>query len=116
MAFEIRMFLILGAVMTLVYFIYQIRRNRMQIDYAIYWTLFSGALVLLSIFPGAVEIVADLLKIQSPANLVYLTIIFLLIIKLFTTTLKLSKINQQVTELIQHIALKEKEDADERER
>lgn len=30
-----------GAVITMVYFIYKIRKNRLQIGYTIFWSLFS---------------------------------------------------------------------------
>lgn len=104
---EVRILLFLGAVFTMMYFIHYIRKNRMQIDHAIYWALFSGGLVLLSLFPGIATTTAYELGIQSPANLVYLVLIFALIIKLFTTTLKMSKMNQQIAELAQYVALME---------
>lgn len=109
MTVETRLMLLVGAVFTLFYFVHHIRKNRMQIDYAIYWALFSGALVVLSIFPQIANVFSKLLGVQSPANLVYLVIIFLLIIKLFTSTMKISRLNQQLTELVQHIALREME-------
>ena len=84
----------------------------LQIDYAIYWILFSAALVVLGVFPGIATWAADLLEFQSPANLVYLVILFALILKLFTNTLKISKLNQQMSELAQHIALAEQQDAE----
>lgn len=107
MSGEIRLLLFAGALLTLIYFAHYIRKGRMQIDYAIYWILFSSALVLLSLFPGMRHGFAKMLKIKSPANLVYLIIIFSMIVKLFTTTLKISKLNQQISELTQHIALYE---------
>ena len=109
MELELRLILLFGAVLTMAYFIRQIQKKRMQIDYAIYWALFSGALVVLAAFPGIATFGARLLHIQSPANLIYLCLIFALIIKLFTTTVKVSKLNQQVTDLTQHIALYERE-------
>lgn len=112
MEIELRLILLVGAVFTMAFFIRQIQKNRMQIDYAIYWALFSGALVVLAAFPGIATVGARLLHIQSPANLIYLCLIFALIIKLFTTTVKVSKLNQQVTELAQHIALYEEEPKD----
>jgi hypothetical protein len=107
---EIRIVLFLGAVFTLLYFAQHIRKGRMQIDYAVYWVVFSAALLFFSIFPGVAVWVADLLHVQSPVNLVFLVISFVLILKLFTTTQKISKLNQQVTELTQHIALLEKDE------
>lgn len=36
MSIEIRILLLVGAVLTLLYFVHYIRKGRMQIDYAIY--------------------------------------------------------------------------------
>jgi len=101
----LRTLLLCGAILTLIYFFHQIRKNRMQIDYAISWSLFSAGLVLLAVFPGIVTWMAGLIGIQSPANLLYLVIIFSLILKQFSTTVKLSRLNHQITELTQYIAL-----------
>ena len=101
------MLLFTGAVLTMLYFLYKIRKNRLQIEYAISWSLFSVLLVVLGAFPGLVSWAADLIGVQSPANLLYLGVIFILILKQFTTTIKLSKMDRQITELTQYIALHE---------
>ncbi|HIV87245.1 MAG TPA: DUF2304 domain-containing protein [Candidatus Pygmaiobacter gallistercoris] len=94
-----------GAVITMVYFIYKIRKNRLQIGYTIFWSLFSAFLVVLGAVPEIVGWAAGLIGVKSPANLLYLCIIFVLIIKQFTTTIKLSTMDRQITELTQYIAL-----------
>lgn len=94
-----------GAVITMLYFVHKIRKNRLQIEYAISWSLFSALLVFLGAFPEIVVWAADLIGVKSPANLLYLGIIFILILKQFTTTIKLSKMDRQITELTQYIAL-----------
>lgn len=109
MDITLRAMLFAGAVLTMAFFIRQIRKSCMQIEYAVYWVFFSGALVLLSIFPEIVIVGASLLHIDSPANLLYLVLIFALILKQFTTTIKISSMNRQITELTQHLALYEQE-------
>lgn len=113
---ELRILLFLGAVFTMLYFIHYIRKNRMQIDYAIYWVMFSAALVFFSIFPGVAIWFSGLLEVLSPVNLVFLVILFALILKLFTMTLKISKLNQQVAELTQYIALRDVQEKQESKR
>lgn len=108
MSIELRVALFVGAVFTMAYFLGQIRRSRLQIDYAISWALFSGGLVIISIFPGIIVWLAEILGVMSPANLLYLIIIFVLILKQFTTTLKISKMDRQIADLAQHIVLQEK--------
>ena len=107
MGWEIRVVLFAGSLLTLLFFLQQIRKNRLQIDYAVYWSVFAGALLFLSIFPGIISWASGILGFQSPSNLIYLVVIFLLLIKLFTTTIKLSKMNRQITDLAHHIALQE---------
>lgn len=110
MSFELRALLFVGSVGTFLYFLNSIRKNKLQISYAVSWSVFSMFLILLSIFPQIVEWAAGIFEVQSPANLMYLLIIFILLIQQFTTTLKLSKLNQQITRLTQYIALKEEKD------
>lgn len=104
---ELRIILIIGAILALVYFFWQIRKNRLQIDFAIFWSLFACFLLFMGIFPRVVTWVANLLGFESTSNFVYLVVIFILIIKLFTNTIKLSKMHQQINDLSSHIALKE---------
>lgn len=109
MPLELRLTLFFGAAGTLIYFLKQIKKARLQIDYTISWSLLCGTLVLLSLFPSIVISLCGIFKISSPANLVYLLIIFVLLLKQFTLTIKVSKMNHQILELAQHIALKEQE-------
>ena len=105
MSLGLRILLIVGAVGTMVYFIFQIRRSRMQIGYAVSWTLFSVLLVVMSLFPELFTGLTGLLGFQSPANMIYLAIIFVLLLKQFSMTMKFSRIDEQITGLTQTIAL-----------
>jgi hypothetical protein len=105
MSLGLRILLIVGAVGTMVYFIFQIRRSRMQIGYAVSWTLFSVLLVVMSLFPELFTGLSGLLGFQSPANMIYLAIIFVLLLKQFSMTMKFSRIDEQITGLTQTIAL-----------
>jgi hypothetical protein len=108
MSLPLRVLLILGALLTLTFFIQQIRKKRLEIDYAVYWVLFSLLLLVASIFPDVITGLSSLLGFTSPANFVFLVIIFLLLVKLFSITLKLSRANQQIADLTQRLALLEK--------
>ena len=50
------------------------------------------------------------LGIQSPANLVLVFIIFILLIKQFLMTIEMSQLEIKIRELVEEIALKEKKD------
>ena len=118
MPFAQRILLILGSVVTFLYFINGIRKNRMKINHSIFWIVFGVVLLGLACMPKALFWLANLLGFQSLSNLVYIIVIFLLVLKLFTTTLRLSRLNEQVAALTQAIAIDrlEREDKEHEER
>ena len=109
MSFVTRILLIAGAAIILLYFLFEIRKKRIHIHYAIYWTGFSGIIVLFSIFPGIVTKVSQIIGIEIPVHLMLMGVIILMILKLFHDTLKLSDLEKKVDALAQEIALIENE-------
>ncbi|MDD5863193.1 MAG: DUF2304 domain-containing protein [Firmicutes bacterium] len=111
-----RIILFLGAGVTFLYFISGIRKNRLKINHSIFWIVFGLILLALACVPGALFWLSALLGFQSPSNLVYLIVIFLLVIKLFTTTVRLSRLSEQVTALAQSAAIDRLEREDEKKK
>jgi len=105
MPFVQRIFLITGALSTLVYFIRKIRRSKIKINHSIFWMVFGLILLSLAAIPESFFWISYLLGFQSPANLLYVLVIFLMVIKLFTTTMRLSKLSEQVEALAQELAI-----------
>lgn len=100
-----RLFLILGSIATLIYFISKIRKSKLKINHSIFWVVFGIVLLLLALAPRGVFWLSAQLGFQSPSNLIYLIVIFLLVVKLFTTTMRLSKLSEQVMGLTQMLAI-----------
>ena len=111
MSIQLRAALILGAVITMMAMLRQIRKRKMRIDSSIFWVLFSIILVLIAVFPDLVYIASSLLGIISPANLVLAGIILILIIKMFLMTLEISEMKEKMAELARSIALREEREA-----
>ena len=116
MPFIQRLFLIAGSLATLVYFIRKIRRSKLKINHAIFWMVFGLALLFFAVIPESLFLVSYLLGFQSAANLVYVVVIFSLVVKLFTTTMRLSKLSEQVESLAQELAIYQldRQDAEEK--
>ena len=106
MSVQLRAALIIGAVLTMLAMLRQIRKKKVQIDSTIFWIVFSFILVLMAVFPNIVSWFARLLGIISPANLVMAGIILILIIKMFLMTLEISEMKTKLRELAQNTALK----------
>ncbi|MGT2915732.1 DUF2304 domain-containing protein [Streptococcus dysgalactiae] len=112
MHISLQLILIVVAFLTTLFMIDSIRKSKILIEDSFFWLFFSLIILLLSIFPGMAVFFSDLLGFESPANFVFLSIIFLLIINQFFITKKLSLTEIKLKKTIQYLALKEKvEDA-----
>ena len=107
-----RIFLIVGSVLSCVYVLRRIRKSKMRTEDSVFWLFFSVVLVLLGIFPGIAGWLAGLLGVQSTVNLVYLIIIFLLLIRVFVQDQKVARTEAQLVHLIQTYAIDREEDAE----
>lgn len=103
--------LVTGATLTLVFVITNIRKSRIKISDSIFWFVLAFFLLVMALFPQLTIGLAGTLGVESPANLVFLVIVAILLIKEFTTSLKLARLENKFVNLVQEIALKEKKHA-----
>lgn len=108
-----RVFLIVGSVLTCTYVLIKIRNSKMKTENSLFWISFSAVLVLLGVFPGIAEWFAGLLGVQSTVNLVFLVIIFLLLIKAFLQDQKAAQTEVKLVHLVQRYAIERKEENDQ---
>ena len=103
----LRILLFITSLGSLIFVLIRIRKSQMQIDNAVFWIIFMIGLVIISIFPGIVTYFSRLIGIDSPVNFVFLCIIFILLIKVFYMSMKISKLQYQIRQLTQIIVLDE---------
>ena len=108
-----RVILIVVSLLTTFYILKKIRQSKLQIEYAIFWILFAGVLILFSLFPWMVSMLTRLIGMQLPVNFIFLFFIFVLLVKMFLMTIELSTLENKVKDLTQELALEEKRGADE---
>lgn len=111
-----RILLIVVSLLTTYYILKRIRQSKLQIEYAIFWILFSGVLIVFSLFPWLVSMFTRMIGMQLPVNFIFLLFIFVLMVKLFLMTIELSTLENKVKDLTQELALEEKERRDEQKR
>lgn len=105
MPISLRILLIAVALISSGSMLRKIRKSKLQIEYTLFWVIFSVLLILMAIFPGVVQVVANWFGIYSPANLVFAAIIFILLVKVFLMTVELSNLEVKLKELAQKFAL-----------
>lgn len=110
MPIVLRIVLIISSVIMFCYMIRKVKKNKVQIEHTVFWIVIGVCLIILSVVPQIVYFFADLLQIQSPANLILSFIIFLLIIKQFLMTIEISQLEAKIRELVEELALQNKEE------
>lgn len=103
----IRILLILGSLFTALFILRRVRYAKVQIEDSIFWLFCSGFLLFLSIFPEITTWVARRFGFISEINVVYLAIIFLLLIKQFYMSVRISQMDSKLKSLTQKVALNE---------
>ncbi len=108
MGYVVRLLLILASLFTTLYILKRIRNAKLQIEYAIFWLLFAGILLVISIFPNLMIMLTRAIGMQSPINCVFLVVIFTLMLKLFMQTIEHSQLEDKLKQLTQRLAIEEK--------
>ena len=110
MSITLRVILIVVSVIVSVYALGKIRKAQLNIDDAFYWVVVSVLLLVMSIFPALPTYLSALTGIESPANFVFLVMIFLAFVKLFSLSIEFSVQKYRLNKLIQKLALKDHSD------
>ena len=109
MSTAMRVLLIAGSLLTAFYVLRRVRKSRMRTEDTVFWLFFSLILVLMGLLPNLVMTLAGTIGVMSAANLVFLIVIFLLIIKLFLMDQRISSLQRRVTDTAQAAAVREAE-------
>ena len=109
MSLTLRIFLIISSVISVIYTMKKIRKSQLNIDDSLYWIIMSVLLLVMSIFPGAVEWASKLFGFIGVVNFVFFFMIFAVIVKLFQVAIDLSVTKHRLNSLIQKVALYNKD-------
>ena len=107
-----RVILVIVSILTMAFMMRKIRQAKVQIEAALFWVIMALILVVFSLFPAVADACAHLLGIYSTPNFLFLFMIFLLIVKVFGMTLQMSQMESKQKELVQRIALDQKDRED----
>lgn len=107
MTMLLRTVLVLVSVLTTLLILRKIRQSKMRIEDSVFWIGFLFLLILFSLFPQIVFLMSDMTGTQTPVNFIFLFVIFVLILRMFRLTVKISQMETKVRELVQKIAIDE---------
>lgn len=95
------------------YVLRKIRHSKMKIEDSIFWVMFALLLVVFSVFPRLADFISRMVGTYSTANFIFTFMIFILLVKVFFQSIKISQLERRVTELIQTFALDREEKQEE---
>lgn len=105
MNLSLRLFLVVSAIAVLYFVVRKIKKSKFETSDSISWLFFIAALVLLAAFPQISYGLSSLLGFDSPSNFIFLCVIAILLIRVFSLTAKVALLRMKVTSLIQEVAL-----------
>lgn len=100
--------LILASFIFTFYIFSMIRKSKISLKYALSWIFLGLFFIVLSIYPKLIDMTSDLIRIHSPVNTLFLGIILVLLVMLFTLTMAISKLKEQVTNVSQELGILKK--------
>lgn len=109
----LRVMLLVASLVTAVWILRKIRKNRVKQEDALFWLCFAFMLALFGIFPKLSYMMAEILGIQSPANFVFLAVIAILIEKMFSLSIQVSSLENKLEIMAAELALQCKNMEDE---
>ena len=103
----LRIMLIVGSLATGIYIRGKLRKSQMQIEDVIFWLFFAAALIFMSVFPELIVWFAELIGIDSAVNFVFWCVIFLMLIRCFSLSVKVSTLEVKLKELTERLSVKD---------
>ena len=110
MTVTLRIFLIIASLLTVIWILRKIRKMKVKMEDAIFWLIFSALIIILAIFLEISNWLSKILGIESPANLVFLFVICLLLEKIFTLSIITSQLEEKVSILSAEVALRSQDE------
>lgn len=84
-----------------------VRRQALDLKYALSWLTVGTAVLILDLFPGMMNYLVHLLGIELPVNMMFFFGFCFTLLLLFILTVKVSKQGEQLKRLTQEVALLE---------
>lgn len=107
MSYYLRFVILMASILTLFYVINKIRKAQIQLQDSLFWLFLSVVFVVMGLFPQTVYFLTRLMGFQAPVNLIFLVMIFILLIKVFLTSIKISQLENKLDTLVQELAVSE---------
>lgn len=104
-----RVLLIVVSLFFFWYILRKIRKSQLQIEHSIFWVTLSVVFIIFSIFPKTVYFLTNLCGMVAPVNFLFLAMIFILLLKIFTMSIRMGQMEEKIKNLTQQVAIRNNE-------
>ncbi|MCI8299133.1 MAG: DUF2304 domain-containing protein [Lachnospiraceae bacterium] len=112
MSIRLQVILLVLLIFILIGMVTQIKRKKLDLKYTLSWFALIIALIVLTCFPKLLIVIADFLGITTPINMIFFCGFCFSLIIIYTLTVAISKMSDNIRSLTQKIALLEKGETD----
>lgn len=100
-----RLLLIIASILTMVFIIRKVRDSKIKIEDSVFWVCVAVLILAASIFPEIFYLLSGLAGTEAPVHFVFLFFIFILMVKLFNLSMRISQADTRIKELTQQLAV-----------
>lgn len=107
MSVALRVILCIASLLTCIYIAHKLRKSQIQVMDTVFWLGLSILLIILSIFPEMASYLSIIIGFQAPVNFIFLLMIFLLLVKCFLMSIRISQLEDKIRNLVEELAIRE---------
>ena len=107
MSIALRVLLLVASILTCGYIARKLKKSQVQVMDTVFWIGLSVFFIVLSIFPDIAVFFFDYMGFQAPVNFIFIIMIFLLFIRCFLLSVRVSQMEDKVRTLVEELAIRE---------
>lgn len=107
MSVRLQIILLIILFIVLLFLVHQVKRKKLDLKYTLSWFALILVLILLTCFPKLLSIIAKFLGITTPVNMIFFCGFCFSLVIIYTLTIAISKMADDIRCLTQKVALLE---------
>lgn len=109
MSIRLQVVIIIGILIVLAYIFDHVKKQKMDLRYALGWIIVSICILIVTIFPVLLEMISGLVGISTPVNMLFFFGFILMVFLIFGMSVTISQLSDRVKKLAQEIAILRKD-------
>ena len=97
----LQVILLIGTTLFSIYILNMVRIKKLELKYTLVWLLTCVSFFIMALFPTIIDGLAYILDVKSSVNALFLSIIFFVLLILFSITVSVSMQSQNIKTLVQ---------------